>query len=204
MLPRNEIDIIYGGFPCQDISAAGNGIGLEGKRSGLFFEIVRLAKEINPTFVFLENVPAIRTRGLRKILREFANLGYACRWTRISAGEVGACHLRKRWFLLAYTNHNRRWSEQKRQFRVENTPFTWNDGEEKHYPNPNGPRLEGCCRTVSKIPRPAQYNGWTSEPAIRGRNHGISNRMDRIKGLGNAVVPYQAQKAFERLIGIYE
>jgi len=103
-LPIEElppIDIIYGGFPCQDISVAGAGKGLEGERSGLFFEIMRLVREAKPTFVFLENVPAIRTRGLDRVLQEFTKERYDCRWTMLSAAEVGARHKRERWFLLA-------------------------------------------------------------------------------------------------------
>ncbi len=102
-LPES-IDIITGGFPCQDISAAGLGAGLEGKRSGLYWEFHRLVKEIRPTFVFLENVPAIRTRGLKEVVRSLSRIGYDCRWTIVSAQEVGAPHLRKRWFLLAHAN----------------------------------------------------------------------------------------------------
>lgn len=100
------IDIIYGGFPCQDISVAGHGKGLEGERSGLFFEIVRLAEEIKPTFVFLENVPAITGRGGLRVVREITSLGYDCRWCVISAASVGALHRRERWFLLGYSEHN--------------------------------------------------------------------------------------------------
>ena len=95
------IDIIFGGFPCQDISVAGAGRGLEGDRSGLFFEIVRLAEEVQPAFLFLENVAAIRTRGLARVCVELARLGFDLRWTTVSAAEVGAPHLRRRWFLLA-------------------------------------------------------------------------------------------------------
>lgn len=102
MLP--PIDIIFGGFPCQDISVAGNGVGLEGKRSGLFYEIIRLTKETGAPFVFLENVPAIRTRGLREVIGAFTEIGYDCRWTCLSAASVGAPHKRERWFLLAYFN----------------------------------------------------------------------------------------------------
>jgi len=93
MLPR--IDIVFGGFPCQDLSVAGRGKGLAGERSGLFFEIVRLVKEIKPTFVFLENVPAIRTRGLSEVVHALTEIGYDCRWTCLSAGEVGAPHKRE-------------------------------------------------------------------------------------------------------------
>jgi DNA (cytosine-5)-methyltransferase 1 len=105
MLPR--IDIIFGGFPCQDLSVAGAGKGLDGERSGLFFEIVRLAKELRPVFLFLENVPAIRSRGLDAVLKELTALGYDCRWTVISAASIGAPHKRERWFLLAHSNTKR-------------------------------------------------------------------------------------------------
>lgn len=107
MLPRNGIDIIYGGFPCQDISVAGSRRGLEGERSGLFFEIVRLARELRPTFLFLENVAGIRTKGLDTVAEEITELGYDCRWTIVSAAEIGAPHSRKRWWLLAYSNSSK-------------------------------------------------------------------------------------------------
>jgi DNA (cytosine-5)-methyltransferase 1 len=106
-LPTAElgrVDIVYGGFPCQDISAAGRGAGLAGERSGLFYEITRLCDDLRPRFVFLENVPAITTRGLDAVIGEFTKLGYDCRWTIVSAAELGANHLRRRWFLLAHTN----------------------------------------------------------------------------------------------------
>lgn len=95
------IDIITGGFPCQNISATGDGTGLEGNKSRLFFEIMRLAGELRPRFIFLENSPAIAVRGLDRVLLELTALGYECRWTIVSAGELGAPHLRERFFLLA-------------------------------------------------------------------------------------------------------
>ena len=101
---RGMVDIISGGFPCQDISSAGKGAGLAGERSGLFYEIVRLTKEIRPAFVFLENVPAIRTRGLEQVVKEFTEMGYDCRWTMLSAASIGAPHKRERWFFLAHAN----------------------------------------------------------------------------------------------------
>jgi site-specific DNA-cytosine methylase len=105
MLPAKP-DIIYGGFPCQDISVAGKGKGLEGERSGLFFEIMRLAEEIKPSFIFLENVPAITARGGLRVVREIAERGYDCRWCTLSAASVGAMHKRERWFLLAHSLHD--------------------------------------------------------------------------------------------------
>ncbi len=109
-----DCDIIYGGFPCQDLSVAGNGAGLEGKRSGLFYEVVRLAKEIQPSFIFLENVPAIRTRGLEDVVRALTEIRYDCRWLCISASDVGANHKRERWFLLAHTNRTELREQQRR------------------------------------------------------------------------------------------
>jgi DNA (cytosine-5)-methyltransferase 1 len=99
MLPR--VDIVTAGWPCQDISINGHGKGLEGKRSGLFFEVIRLLEEIRPTYVFLENVPAVRTRGLREVVNALTALRYDCRWTTVTAAEVGAEHIRRRFFLLA-------------------------------------------------------------------------------------------------------
>jgi len=103
---RGLVDIIYAGFPCQDLSVAGKGEGLEGKRSGLFFEIMRLAEEIKPSFIFLENVPAITGRGLDTVVKEIASLRYDCRYGVLSAFDVGAPHKRERWFLLAHARRD--------------------------------------------------------------------------------------------------
>lgn len=198
------IDIIYGGFPCQDISCAGVGVGLGGERSGLFFHIARLISETNPRFVFLENVPAIRTRGLNSVVQTLTELGYDCRWTIVSAKEVGACHLRKRWFLLAYANgeHLRKQPGRRRGKSWKAPIINRDDGRAGNDSDTNGEGLQGIGRSEQRVTRPAIYNGWTSEPIIRGRDHGVFHRRDRLKALGNAVVPLQAQTAFKRLCGI--
>ncbi len=144
--PEIGVDIIFGGFPCQDISAAGAGAGLEGKRSGLFYEIVRLTKEIQPTFVFLENVPAIRTRGLKDVVGSFTDLGYDCRWTCISASSVGAPHLRKRWFMLAAnTERIDLWNEHGRSGGTigKDSSLIGNDGAQESLANAAIERREG-------------------------------------------------------------
>lgn len=226
-LPR--VDIIYGGFPCQDISVAGSGKGLGGERSGLFFEIVRLARDLRPSFIFLENSPAIATRGIDRVLLEFNALGFDCRWTVVSAAEVGACHQRDRWFLLAHSNRFRErqsqggkryerrrafdgaseiantdgefiWEQQIKVAKCEEAGFHLGDGGEGQTSDLSKSRLERGWRR-HELCRPAPYNGWTSEPIIRGRVHGVSYRVDRIKGLGNSVVPKAAREAFIRLIG---
>ena len=96
------VDLLCGGFPCQDISTAGKGAGLAGERSGLFFEMARIIRELRPRIVVMENVPAINTRGLDTVLGTLAALGYAARWGGLRASEVGAPHRRERWFCVAW------------------------------------------------------------------------------------------------------
>lgn len=176
-----QIDIIVGGFPCQDISVAGRGAGLEGKRSGLFFEILRLAKEIQPQFIFLENVPAIRKRGLATVISQLAEAGYDCRYGFLSAYDLGAPHKRERWFMLAH----RRNSDYS-YANIKRLPL-----RQGFYGN-NGKEFTSTVRS----------NWWAVEPGICRVANEIPLRVDRIKRLGNSVVPQQAKEAFERLIGI--
>jgi DNA (cytosine-5)-methyltransferase 1 len=96
------VDVVCGGFPCQDISYAGLGAGLDGERSGLFFEAVRLVRELQPRIVVLENVAALLTRGLDRVLGTLAEIGFDAEWHCIPAASVGAPHIRDRVFVLAY------------------------------------------------------------------------------------------------------
>ena len=102
---RGSVDILCGGFPCQDISAAGKGAGITGERSGLWKEYARLIGEMRPRFVFAENSPLLRTRGLGVVLEDLAALGYNARWGIIGARDVGAPHKRDRMWVLAYAMH---------------------------------------------------------------------------------------------------
>ena len=97
------VDLICGGFPCQDISGAGKRAGLEGERSGLWFEFARIISEIQPRYVVLENVAALRSRGLDRVLGSLAESGYDAVWDCIPAAAVGAPHLRDRLFCVAWT-----------------------------------------------------------------------------------------------------
>lgn len=99
---------ICGGFPCQDISAANPaGKGLEGSRSGLYFEMLRIVREIRPQFVFLENSPIILTKGVEKVFKTLSEVGYHLAYGIVSGSDAGAPHLRKRWWCLgcADTEH---------------------------------------------------------------------------------------------------
>lgn len=109
---RDSIDLITAGFPCQDISnaAAAKRLGLDGKRSGLFFEVVRLIRECRPRYVLLENVAALLTSNKRKdfgaVLWALAEIGYDAEWEVIPASAIGACHVRERIWIIAYPNSN--------------------------------------------------------------------------------------------------
>ena len=95
-----SVDVICGGFPCQDISYAGRGAGLEGERSGLFFEAVRVVRQLRPRYVVLENVAALLTRGLDRVHGELAEIGYSSESHCIPAAAVGAPHIRDRVFII--------------------------------------------------------------------------------------------------------
>lgn len=213
MLPK--VDIVYGGFPCQDISCAGRGKGLEGERSGLFFEIMRLVDEIQPSLLFLENVPAITTRGLGAVTAEITRRGYDCRWTTLSAAEVGANHKRDRWWLLANAERNGGRSNATRYQLPEES------AELQHsYRQALSDNSTALCRDVADTERmrELQQKGseqnerrwscneswWRTEPDVGRVVNGLPFRVDRIKGLGNSVVPQCAREAFKELSGLQE
>jgi DNA (cytosine-5)-methyltransferase 1 len=248
---RYGIDIVYGGFPCQDLSVAGRGAGLAGERSGLFFEIARLVGELRPRFVFLENVPAIRSRGADVVAGRLAELGYDCRWDVLSAFDVGAPHLRERWWMLAF-NADRKHegalagvrrgpAAEPRRARHQLRPYAHGDGcegfaELQLVADAECPRLEGRsgqrvsgsrrppveppggCSTVGytnderleireqgdagEREAPFGASWWAVEPDVGRVAHGVPKRVDRLRALGNAVVPAQAREAFARLLGV--
>ena len=117
-----QYDVITGGFPCQDISVAGRREGItEESRSGLFYELMRVIRMVRPKFIVLENVAAILNNGLDIVLRELSEAGYDAEWSIISASSLGACHLRSRWWLVAYPNND---GQQRREFETRNQNVT--------------------------------------------------------------------------------
>ena len=117
---RGIVDVISGGFPCQDISAAGKGAGIDGERSGMWGEMARIICEVRPRFVFVENSPMLTSRGLGRVLGDLASMGFDAKWGVLGAADVGAPHQRDRiWIVakwrgqLSHTQHDRiRWWEQ--------------------------------------------------------------------------------------------
>lgn len=102
---RGKVDIICGGFPCQDISCAGKGAGIDGARSGLWSEFARIISEVRPRYAFVENSPMLAIRGLGRVLGDLSKIGYDARWCVMGADDVGAPHIRKRMWILAYARH---------------------------------------------------------------------------------------------------
>lgn len=102
---RDEIDVITGGFPCTDISCAGQGAGITGKSSGLFFEMLRIIEEVRPQFVFAENAKELRTKGLGSVIEGLTSLGYVGFNGVLGARDVGANHRRKRMWVVAKLAH---------------------------------------------------------------------------------------------------
>ncbi|MDO7394671.1 DNA cytosine methyltransferase [Acinetobacter baumannii] len=97
------VDVISGGFPCQDISSAGKGAGIEGERSGLWSEMARIIGEVRPRYVFVENSPMLVSRGLTRVISDLAKMGYDAQWARFSASNFGAPHIRDRIWIVAYS-----------------------------------------------------------------------------------------------------
>lgn len=110
------VDVVCGGFPCQDISTAGKGAGLEGERSGLWWHMRRIIEEVRPTWIVIENVDALRVRGLDRVVSSLESMDYQVWCHGISAESVGAPHIRKRLFILAYSD-SARLREQSRRIR---------------------------------------------------------------------------------------
>jgi DNA (cytosine-5)-methyltransferase 1 len=168
---QGTIDVICGGFPCQDISLVGKGGGLHGKRSGLWWEFHRLIKEIKPSYVIAENVTALRSRGLDEVLRSLVEIGYDAEWHCISASAIGAPHRRDRVWIIGYPNN---------QSGLETTQTIMPNRESwQTWKNNCGGYWGSLSRTRRPIPQSISI----------GVDNGISNRVDRHKQLGNAVVP---------------
>lgn len=100
---RGIVDVISGGFPCQDISSAGKGAGIEGERSGLWTEMARIIGEVRPRYVFVENSPMLVSRGLTRVISDLAKMGYDAQWARFSASNFGAPHIRDRIWIVAHS-----------------------------------------------------------------------------------------------------
>lgn len=239
-----RVELICGGFPCQDISVAGKGVGIEGARSGLWAEYARIIRELRPRYVVVENVPALITRGLGRVLGDLAESGYDATWDCIPAEAVGAHHRRDRLFVIAWSTADAdglevRDGTERKEGRRYDVQGDWNaeprdDGNARtmaceacgelwcercrsHYAlcgcpggtnadvidcvaepyvaDADGQRqLQSCELREQKWRRSLDRSGsWPLEPRVGRVAHGVSRRVDRLRTLGNAVVPQCAE-----------
>ena len=107
---RGIVDVISGGFPCQDISAAGKGAGIDGERSGMWKQMARIIYEVRPRFAFVENSPMLTSRGLGTVLGDLASMGFDAKWGVLGAADIGAPHQRNRIWIVGNAS-SIRWSE---------------------------------------------------------------------------------------------
>ena len=220
---RGLVDIVCGGFPCQDISCAGKGAGIDGERSGLWREFARIIGEVRPRYAFVENSPMLTSRGLGRVLGDLSEMGYDAAWCVLGAADVGAPHLRKRIWILAHarmfqgrdnqqggSEPNGKWELEETERGCNATPSARPSERAATISDADSARLQSSD-TYAEHPPKWPWRGctwWRVDPADErgafksgmGRvAHGVANRVDRLKAVGNGQVPLVAAVAFKIL-----
>jgi len=220
------VDLLCGGFPCQDLSVAGRGAGIDGARSGLWSEFARLVRELRPGYVLVENVPALLSgKGKRwdrapigRVLGDLAALRYDAEWACLSAREFGAPHLRKRVWIVAYSARDAEAGpaspprSQRQRARAGSAAC---GGRARELADADVERREEVVRLAAERDT-GQGNPvgsgavagreirsphpWTTEPDVGRVAHGVPDRVDRLAALGNALVPQIAEWIGRRII----
>lgn len=186
----DEIDVLSGGFPCQDISIVGNaynGAGVNGSKSGLWSEFARLIRELRPKYVAIENAQTLNVKGLDRVLSDIASCGYDAEWSVLSAYSIGAPHIRERTFIVAYPHRDGlegRLSFDGPVFASQERWSRWRDGA-------------------------LRSSWWSTTPEPQRVDDGIQRRLDRswrnrTKALGNALVPQVAEYVGACIMRDYE
>jgi DNA (cytosine-5)-methyltransferase 1 len=200
---RGIIEIVTGGFPCQDISVAGKGAGITGERSGLWKEMLRIIREVRPRFAFVENVPALTRRGLDTVLGDLAEIGYDAEWCVLGADDVEAPHERKRIWILAHAigEHDDDTGYGAGSICGERSAATeiFGDILDSSVSGLEGEKPARSKRGKSGLSA-KRCRWWEAEPDVGRVVDGCPLRVDRIKALGNAQVPAVAATAFRILM----
>jgi len=262
---RGIVDVVSGGFPCQDISAAGKGAGIDGERSGMWGQMARIIHEVQPKYIFVENSPMLTSRGLGRVLGDLASMGFNARWGVLGAADIGANHQRDRIWIVGKTTDptilgshhkkNKRIMESQRRSELHikqsrdtnEMGYTNNDGHiateirksidersntskteqnqasqfersSEQYAQMANSRCKlrserdateldskKKIRTTSSIydqsssSRFGSANWWSVEPNVGRVAHGMADRVDRLKAIGNGQVPLCAATAWRIL-----
>lgn len=168
-----SVQVVSGGFPCADISAAGKGAGIAGEASGLWVEMARIIGEVRPQFAFVENSPVLACRGLDRVLGDLAEMGFDARWGVVGADACGLPHKRERIWIVAYAK--------RRECREES-----HDGKDR--------RMGRVIKSV------AWDRDWLSVfTRVRGNGNGVARNVDRTDAIRNGQVPCVAASAWRIL-----
>lgn len=223
---RGIVDVVCGGFPCQDISSAGKGAGIDGERSGLWGQMARIVGEVRPRFVFVENSPLLVGRGLIRVLADLAEMGFDARWGVVRASDVGAPHRRERCWVVANAiseqhegaPHAQRWTtgaqlladtdcdgmeERLRKDGEQSAGESGQGGTETWRSSEN----VGDTNSINGWPGTGRHHGaeindaswWLTEPDVGRVANGVAFRVDRLKAIGNGQVPQCAAEAWRIL-----
>lgn len=171
------VDVVSGGFPCQDISSAGKGAGIDGQRSSMWNHMARIIREVRPRCAFVENSPLLTRRGLSRVLGDLASMGYNAKWGVLGAGNVGANHQRDRIWIVGTQN----------QKSISNTDLSQQQrgGLSLRAPQKHSFASDSCW--------------WQTEPNVGRVDDGVAARVDRLKAIGNGQVPLCAAIAWNIL-----
>lgn len=205
---RGLIDVVSGGFPCQDISAAGKGAGIEGERSSMWKHMARIIGEVQPKYAFVENSPMLVGRGLATVLADLAEMGYDAEWGIVGAHHAAAPHKRDRIWIVANAKEIAG-----NGIGNDGASATHSRAQRIHQPT-GGSRCHSMGDAASErlqngVNRPMGEPGthpqserpdwWATEPDVGRVAHGVAARVDRLRCIGNGQVPAVAQLAWETL-----
>lgn len=215
----DQVDVITAGFPCQDLSTAGKRMGFAGDRSVLFYEVIRLAREFRPQFLLLENVRGLLSHAdgetFQEVLFQIAKAGFDAEWSSIPASDLGACHQRDRVWIVAYTQ-NKQCNDSRSPYSAEQTRAStqprngggsdasnadnarpqgqWPECELSEDCGEGSPPWSGCHSLLN-----SNWRSYLSQPVLCRGDDGLSGRVDRLKALGNTVVPHVAAVPLRRI-----
>jgi DNA (cytosine-5)-methyltransferase 1 len=181
---RGIVDVVSGGFPCQDISAAGKGAGIDGERSGMWGQMARIISEVRPKYAFIENSPMLTSRGLERVLADLAKLGFDAEWGVLSAANVGANHKRDRIWIVgksteqsrffSYSMYDRNRREQQQPKSVEETNGTMANAKKLFS---NGSNNNARISLEQKAESKSRNNSWQANMGYTGSS-GLSSCFD--------------------------
>jgi DNA (cytosine-5)-methyltransferase 1 len=207
-VPVPYVDVLCGGFPCQDLSVAGRQAGIDGRRSGLWGEYVRLIDVLRPRYVIVENVRNLlagdRGRWFGRVLGDLAACGYDAEWDCIPACAVGAPHRRDRVWIVAYPQRGELREQSGRLGGPDGAgaPELADDGRQEPVAIVGAGDAADADRESPGRPAIArsQRGQWELEPGVGRVAHGVPDRVDRLRALGNALVPQIAEWLGRRIV----